>query len=727
MPNYVPLQTETEEPGVSHRGTSTSHGIVPASRRLVGRARAHASNTWSAWKSQPNSSELVAIALVYLVQGVTDLAALAQKYLLKDELHASPAQVAFLISAGNLPWAIKPVIGLVSDTLPLWGYRRKSYLIASGLAGAAGWLALAAPAAWGGAGSMGGVLGLILVVSAASAVSDVVVDSMVVERARREAQADSGSLQSLCWAAYAVGQIGSAWFSGSLVERLGPRPVFALTALLPLLVVLVGAGVRESRGPGVLELLRRLSDDRREEGSSSGVLAPPATAGSMQRFDAGKELQLGEVRGSCAEGRSSLSLPVSESGSDSDRGLATSGDEAGAAAAGPCGGGRGGGDRRRKGRSRSGRRRVREQQQPLLQPDSVAANAGLGAAAGTGVAASGSASSFVDGRGGGDDGCSSGGGSSSSSSTGGRGLLLACATLCDSLRVTSLALWGTMRRREVAGPVLFLFLSSATPAADDAMFFFMTAPSPTGLGFSATFLGDVALAVAVASLVGVGVYHAFLRRLPLRRVLLWGSLLAAACQASSLVLATRANVALGLPDHLFALGDSVLVSVIQNVLFMPTMVLSARLCPPGLEATLFAGLMSVGNIATGLRYFGGALLTQLLGVTATDFRNLPLLLGLCSVALVLPLPLLVLVPASLDQDREEQQGQGQAAGGGVAGFGGGGGGGVKMPESSGSEASLAGGAGGREEAQLGIGGDAELGLGLRGGAGVLQERRHAVH
>eukprot|EP00198_Chlamydomonas_reinhardtii_P009673 XP_001699010.1 folate transporter [Chlamydomonas reinhardtii] len=451
MPDYVALQTETEEMGGPRRSvdTSESRSTLHALRRQAHRARDHVSNTWKVWKSQPNSSELVAIALVYLVQGVTDLAALAQKYLLKDELHASPAQVTFVISAGNVPWAIKPAIGLISDTLPLWGYRRKSYLIAAGLAGAVGWLLLALPAAWGGAGSMAGVLGLIVAVSGASAVSDVVVDSMVVERARREAQ------------------VGSAWFSGSLVERLGPRPVFALTALLPLLVVLVGVG----------------------------------------RFDADVELQLGEV----------------------------------------------------------------------------------------------------------------------------------------------------------AGPVLFLFLSSATPAADDAMFFFMTAPAPTGLGFSATFLG-------------VGVYHAFLRRLPLRRVLLWGSLLAAACQASSLVLATRANVALGLPDHLFALGDSVLVSVIQNVLFMPTMVLSARLCPPGLEATLFAGLMSVGNIATGLRYLGGALLTQLLGVTATDFRNLPLLLVLCSIALVLPLPLLLLVPASLDQDREEQgreQGGGGAAGGADSGGGGG--------------------------------------------------------
>lgn len=56
-------------------------------------------------------------------------------------------------------------------------------------------------------------------------------------------------------------------------------------------------------------------------------------------------------------------------------------------------------------------------------------------------------------------------------------------------------------------------------------------------------------------------YHYLLRHLPLRPVLLWGTVLCAACQASSLVLATRANLALGLDDHLFALGDSVLVGV----------------------------------------------------------------------------------------------------------------------------------------------------------------------
>ncbi|CCH65330.1 Folate transporter 3 [Richelia intracellularis HM01] len=37
------------------------------------------------------------------------------------------------------------------------------------------------------------------------AVSDVIVDSLVVERAKAESQTEAGSLQSLCWGASALG------------------------------------------------------------------------------------------------------------------------------------------------------------------------------------------------------------------------------------------------------------------------------------------------------------------------------------------------------------------------------------------------------------------------------------------------------------------------------------------------------------------------------------------
>jgi heme exporter protein C len=44
---------------------------------------------------------------------------------------------------------IKPLYGWLSDTFPLWGYRRKSYMILSGLLGIFTALTIAAGAIWG--------------------------------------------------------------------------------------------------------------------------------------------------------------------------------------------------------------------------------------------------------------------------------------------------------------------------------------------------------------------------------------------------------------------------------------------------------------------------------------------------------------------------------------------------------------------------------------------------
>jgi uncharacterized membrane protein YjjB (DUF3815 family) len=43
----------------------------------------------------------------------------------------------------DLPWLIKPIYGFISDGLPLFGYRRRSYLVLCGLVGAFSWGTLA--------------------------------------------------------------------------------------------------------------------------------------------------------------------------------------------------------------------------------------------------------------------------------------------------------------------------------------------------------------------------------------------------------------------------------------------------------------------------------------------------------------------------------------------------------------------------------------------------------
>ena len=50
--------------------------------------------------------ELIAILMVYFVQGILGLARLAVSFFLKDELGLSPAQVSALFGIVALPWMI---------------------------------------------------------------------------------------------------------------------------------------------------------------------------------------------------------------------------------------------------------------------------------------------------------------------------------------------------------------------------------------------------------------------------------------------------------------------------------------------------------------------------------------------------------------------------------------------------------------------------------------------
>ena len=175
--------------------------------------------------------ELIAILTVYFVQGILGLARLAVSFFLKDDLGLSPAEVAALTGIAALPWVIKPVFGLISDGLPLFGYRRRTYLVLSGILGTLSWVALATAvnSAWAAAGAM-------LLASLSVAISDVIADSLVVERARKESLGQAGSLQSLTWGVAAVGGLITAYLSGWLLEHLSSQVVFGITAIFPLLV-----------------------------------------------------------------------------------------------------------------------------------------------------------------------------------------------------------------------------------------------------------------------------------------------------------------------------------------------------------------------------------------------------------------------------------------------------------------------------------------------------------
>jgi hypothetical protein len=62
--------------------------------------------------------------------------------MLKDEFGLSPAMMGLYLSYTTTPWIVKPFWGLITDSKPLFGYRRKSYIIIFGLADTLGWIML---------------------------------------------------------------------------------------------------------------------------------------------------------------------------------------------------------------------------------------------------------------------------------------------------------------------------------------------------------------------------------------------------------------------------------------------------------------------------------------------------------------------------------------------------------------------------------------------------------
>jgi BT1 family len=85
-------------------------------------------------------------AIVYVVEGIgqgrVGIVFQPINHYLK-EIGWTPFDVTAYLAILNFPWVIKPLYGLVSDFVPLFGFRRKSYLIVASLLAAAAYAVIA--------------------------------------------------------------------------------------------------------------------------------------------------------------------------------------------------------------------------------------------------------------------------------------------------------------------------------------------------------------------------------------------------------------------------------------------------------------------------------------------------------------------------------------------------------------------------------------------------------
>ncbi|CAK9151930.1 unnamed protein product [Ilex paraguariensis] len=218
----------------------------------------------------------------------------------------------------------------------------------------------------------------------------------------------------------------------------------------------------------------------------------------------------------------------------------------------------------------------------------------------------------------------------------------------DKLGVAIKGMYKTIQIPQVWKPSLYMYMSLALSiSTHEGQFYWYTNPK-AGPAFSQELVGMIYAFGAMASIVGVLIYHKVLKDYPFRSLLFFAQLLYGLSGMLDLVFILRWNLALGIPDYFFVVMEECVSRIISRIRWMPMMVLSSRLCPLGIEGTFFALLMCIDSLGSVSSKWGGGMVLHVLHVTRTDFNNLWLAVLIRNVLRIATLGLIFLVP-NVDQ------------------------------------------------------------------------------
>ena len=161
---------------------------------------------------------------------------LSVKDLFKHYLGLEPNASQVFTSLISLPWSFKIFYGLVADNFPIWGSRRRSYVILNGLVQTMTLWALALHVVEDAVF----VTTMLFLNSLNSAFLDVVVDALMVTQSRKDPEHGSEDLQGLSWSLLAIGGILGAICSAFFTEYLQPFHTFLACSFFSMLIVVAG-------------------------------------------------------------------------------------------------------------------------------------------------------------------------------------------------------------------------------------------------------------------------------------------------------------------------------------------------------------------------------------------------------------------------------------------------------------------------------------------------------
>jgi len=171
--------------------------------------------------------------------------------------------------------------------------------------------------------------------------------------------------------------------------------------------------------------------------------------------------------------------------------------------------------------------------------------------------------------------------------------------------------------RPVAVAAFVIFLFRATPGVGQGYSYWAI----DRLGFDQQFLGLLAQASSVLSLVGLVLFRKPITKRPVSFTILWVSIAGTVLYLPTIGLFYGANEWIGVSPRTFAFIDTTISAPLSQLAMVPMLVLIARTAPRGAEATMFAIMASLMNLALNLALSASELGTRYLNTYFTRYLN----------------------------------------------------------------------------------------------------------
>lgn len=476
--------------------------------------------------------------LISFYAGLCSITELAVAYHFKDVLKIEPAQLSQITSFIVLPWSLKPLLGLLTDFCPIFGYKRKIYLILCGFLSMFCWFSMASYEP-----NLSLSILCLLFINISNAFCSVLGEAIVVELARDKTTLSDGEENnnnndvntshrsqqnadsdynnrakdyvSLFMIFKYAGVLFASFAKGSLVETIGIRGVFSVGMFLPNLVIIAGLmmvdyKVKTNIGARALRIPN--NDDIDDENNHNTV-------------------------------RNNY-LTISETG-----GVDTN--------------------------------HVLHHNEQLHHTSNISNHE-----------------------------------------------VNETPSFKDMIKFVCQA--------NILLPIMFIVLFMSTPSYSDPFFYFLT----NTLNFSASSLGKISFCSTIGVLIGILVYKQYFKEAQFRSVIITCTIISFVFSFSGWILVKRYNLEFGVNDFWLVLLSNSLLSMIGEIMLLPLLSMACVLCPKNMEGTIFSVFMSALNFGGTLSGLFGSIITTYLGITSSNYDNLPCLILISNIATLLPLPIL---------------------------------------------------------------------------------------